>query len=355
MDISLESLCERMVAIPSTSHNEGKLSDFVAAYLANFEDLDLFRIGNNVVAKCDNGQNRRVVVAGHLDTVPPNNNDNPINCDGRIIGLGSADMKSGLAVMLGLAEIAKSFSVATTFVFYSCEEVASKFSGLLEIEKHSPELLEGDVAVLMEPTSSRIEGGCQGTLRVKVTLRGSRAHTARPWTGVNAIHRLGEVISRVNLAELRQPEIDGLVYRESLQIVHVEGGVANNVVPDSASVIINHRFAPDRSLEEAYLYLTTLLDDLVVLGEGDEMHLIEGVPGALPTIGDEFISTLMRATKLAPRAKLGWTDVAFFTSRDVPATNFGPGDPLLAHTKDEFVEISEIYSAFKAMRKALGA
>lgn len=355
MDSSLESLCERMVAIPSVSHNEAELADFVEAHLAGFDNLNLFRIGNNVVAKCDSNNRRRIVIAGHLDTVPSNGNDKPIVSNGRIIGLGSADMKSGLAVMLGLAGIANSFNVATTFVFYSCEEVSSQFSGLKEIEKYSSELLEGDAAVLMEPTSCRIEGGCQGTMRVKVTLRGKRAHTARPWTGINAIHRLGKVISRVVEAELRQPEINGLVYRESLQIVYVEGGVANNVVPDGASVVINYRFAPDRSLEEAYSSLKGLLGDAIASDDGDEIELIEGVPGALPALDDEFISTLMHSSDLEAYAKLGWTDVAFFASRQIPATNFGPGDPLLAHTREEHVEISEIYSAFNIMRKALTA
>lgn len=353
MGSDLVALCQQLVAIPSVSYGEEQLASFVANHLAQFTGTSVSRIGNNIIARSALGRSTRVIIAGHMDTVPPDGNEVPRLVNGRIHGLGSADMKSGLAVMLGLAEIAESFSVDTTFVFYTCEEVASVHSGLLEIERASSDLLLGDAAVLMEPTSSRIEAGCQGTMRVKIDLQGKRAHTARPWVGVNAIHRMAEVISRIAHAQFDESVIDTLQFREALQVVRVNGGVANNVVPDLATMVINHRFAPNRTVEEAFGFVTSLVEDLLEVAGGDVVVLEEGVAGALPNLSAPFISKLLEVSALPPKAKLGWTDAAFFSVRGIPATNFGPGDALLAHTKEECVEVSEIGSAFAAMRTAL--
>lgn len=353
MATDLVALCQEMMAIPSVSHDEEKLASFVANHLSQFPGLGISRIGNNIIARSALNRPSRVIIAGHLDTVPADDNLVPRFADGRIYGLGSADMKSGLAVMLGLAEIAGSFSADTTFIFYACEEVATRYSGLLEIERANPDFLRGDAAVLMEPTSSQIEAGCQGTMRVEIVIKGRRAHTARPWVGVNAIHRAADVISRIAGADLGKSVIDDLQFREALQVVKVNGGVANNVVPDLATIVVNHRFAPDKTVEEAFGFVESLVEDLLDLDGGDTVVLEEGVPGALPNLSDPFISRLLEASSAAPNAKLGWTDVAFFVARGISATNFGPGDPLLAHTKDESVEVSEIESAFTAMRTAL--
>lgn len=353
MATDLIKLCEKMVAIPSVSQSESDLASFVHAQLSSIPFLEVVRISDNVVARFTANHGRRAIIAGHLDTVPPAGNEVPVLESGRIYGLGSADMKSGLSVMLGLAEVADKFAVDTTFIFYACEEVASRFSGLLQIDKARPDFLAGDVAVLMEPTSTRIEAGCQGSMRVRVDLVGRRAHTARPWIGVNAIHRLGDIIQLINSEIPRQPVIDGLVFREALQIVKVEGGVANNVVPDLASITVNYRFAPDKTVEEAFSYLENLVATGIFPEQGDVIELIEAAPGAPPTLNDETISLLLDASGQPPRAKLGWTDVAFFSQRGIAATNFGPGDPLLAHTKEEFVETAEIDFAFNAMVRAL--
>ncbi len=353
MGTDIVALCQEMVAIPSVSHDEEKLASFVANYLSQVPGLGISRIGNNVIAKSALNRPSRVIIAGHLDTVPSDGNLESRFEDGRIYGLGSADMKSGLAVMLGLAEVAGSFSVDTTFIFYACEEVAASFSGLLEIERANPDIFRGDAAVLMEPTSSRIEAGCQGTMRVEIVIKGRRAHTARPWVGMNAIHRAAGVISRLAEVDLGVSVIDSLQYRESLQVVKVHGGVANNVVPDLATIVINYRFAPNKTVEEAFGFLKALVEDLLDKDSGDAIILEEGVPGALPNLSDPFILRLCEASTAAPGAKLGWTDVAFFAARGISATNFGPGDPLVAHTKNEFVEVTEIASAFAAMRNAL--
>lgn len=354
METDLAGLCHEMVAIPSVSHDEAKLAGFVESYLSEVAGLGVSRLGNNIIAKSISHSSNNVIIAGHLDTVPPDDNQVPYLKNGRIYGLGSSDMKAGLAVMLGLAGITSSFSVGTTFIFYAREEVAASQSGLLEIERMRPDVLQSDAAVLMEPTSGCVEAGCQGTMRVNIEVRGKRAHTARPWAGVNAIHRLGGFISRIADAALDNPVIDGLQFQESLQIVKVMGGVANNVVPDLATMVVNHRFAPDKDVESAFAFISSLVGDLLEPENGDSISLEEGVPGAVPYLDNELISKLMDVSGEPPRAKLGWTDVAFFSARGIPATNFGPGDPLVAHTKDEFVEISEIESVFSSMRAALG-
>lgn len=288
-----------------------------------------------------------------MDTVPADGNELPRISDRIISGLGSADMKSGLAVMIGLAQKAASLKSDVTFLFYVCEEVASKFSGLVEIGSVDSSILTADAAILLEPTSCRIEAGCQGTMRVRIEVLGRSAHTARPWMGVNAIHRLGDLIKAVASFEPRQPVIDGLVFRESLQVVKVEGGKSNNVVPDRASIVVNYRFAPDRTLVQAETYLRDLFGEFIFPEHGDNFELIEGVEGALPNLERLVIEDLAKVSNLPPRAKLGWTDVAYFSSRGIPATNYGPGDPLVAHTKDEYVNIDEIELAFNLLLQIL--
>lgn len=353
--MELAALCRDLVAIPSESHNETEIAEFVEKLLRTFTELEIHRIGDNIVATSWRERAGKVIIAGHLDTVPENGNGTPTFKDGRIFGLGSADMKAGLAVMLGLAEMSGVFDSDITFIFYAREEVASKFSGLREIEGVEPDFLKADAAILMEPTSCRIEGGCQGTLRIRISMAGRPAHTARPWMGINAIHRLAEVISKVSEFKLSQPKVGGLIYQESLQAVRIEGGTANNVVPDSSSVLINYRFSPDKSVEGAIRFLEDYFEGIVLKESGDILELVEGVAGALPNLDNPIIAELANISELAPKAKLGWTDVAFFTAHGIPATNFGPGDPLLAHTKEEFVDVSEIYFAYNALSRLLQA
>lgn len=351
--MELAALCRDLVAIPSESHKEAEIADLIEKLLRTFPELEIQRIGDNVVATSWKGRPQKVIIAGHLDTVPDSGNGIPTFSDGRIAGLGSADMKAGLSVMIGLAERSHNFKTDVTFIFYAREEVASKFSGLREIERTEPGFLQADAAILMEPTSCRIEGGCQGTLRIRITMAGRQAHTARPWVGINAIHRLGPVILKVVEFELSQPVVGGLVYQESLQAVRIEGGVANNVVPDSSSVLINYRFSPEKDIEGALHFLNDYFAGIVIKEMGDKLELDEGVSGALPNLDNPIFAELARISKFTPKAKLGWTDVAFFTANGIPATNFGPGDPLLAHTKEEFVEVSEIQAAYDVLSQLL--
>ncbi len=338
----LLALTAELVDIPSVSHDEGRASTFVADALRGSDHLEVRRIEQNVLARTSLGRPLRLLVAGHLDTVPPNGNDRAVIEGDRCSGLGAADMKGGVAVMLELAKSVVSPSVDVTYVWYACEEVEQRFSGLIAVEAASPELLAADAAVLAEPTSAVVEAGCQGVLRVVVSLGGERAHTARPWMGLNAIHRLAPLLDRVDEFVERRPILDGCEYREALQAVRVDGGVAGNVVPDEVRLVLNHRFAPDRTPEQAFGALCDLLAPAIDRRLGDHIELEDFSLPAAPNLGHPLLATLIEASGKSPRAKLGWTDVSFFTARGVPAVNYGPGDPLLAHTAGEWVGSDEL-------------
>ncbi|PLS76172.1 MAG: succinyl-diaminopimelate desuccinylase [Actinobacteria bacterium] len=349
----LLALTAELVDIPSVSHHEQALADHVESLLRAVPWLEVERLANNVVARTDLGRPARLVLAGHLDTVPANANERA-RIEGDVCwGLGAVDMKAGCAVFLELARTMAEPEVDVTYVFYECEEVASRFSGLRALAAERPALLDADAAVLGEPTAATIEAGCQGTLRLALTVRGERAHTARPWKGRNAIHRLAPVLERCASYAGRRPVLDGCEFAEALQAVHVEGGVAGNVVPDEARVVLNHRFAPDRSAEEAVAQVREVLDGTVDEAGGDRVEVVDHAEGALPRLTHPLLARLVAAAGSPPRAKLGWTDVSFFTARGVPATNFGPGDPSLAHAADERVERAELESVYAALTALL--
>lgn len=349
--IDLLRLTEELVDVPSESFSEKVLVDLIEDRLSSCEHLDCTRVGDNLVARTELGRKSRVVLGGHTDTVPADGNQSA-RIDGDILwGVGSADMKAGLAVMIALAEVHNSPPVDLSFVFYAREEVAAHHSGLGELADARPDLLEGDVAILGEPTGGDLEAGCQGSVRVRMTLRGERAHTARAWTGRNAIHRLGGLLVALGSYQPRRPEIQGCRFHEALQAVHVSGGVAGNVVPDEVTLDIAHRFAPDRSAEDATEYLMDLLADH--LEEGDDLEVTDVANAALPALDHVFVSGMVDRRSLAVRAKLGWTDVARFAAMGVPAVNLGPGDPTLAHTSDERVEGASIHATYDVLSEAI--
>ncbi|MGO8860039.1 MAG: succinyl-diaminopimelate desuccinylase [Acidimicrobiales bacterium] len=331
-----------LVAIPSLSHSEGAIADLVERRLHPCPWLKVQRSGDNVVARTDLGRAQRLILAGHLDTVAPDQNAEPRVDGDTLWGVGAADMKGGLAVMLDLATTTPAPAMDLTWCFYVCEEVSRADSGLLRLWREHPDLLAGDAAILGEPTGALVEAGCQGTMRVRVTLRGVRAHTARPFTGRNAIHRLGPLLERVANWEGRRVVLDGCTYAEQLQAVGVEGGVAGNVVPDVASVTLNFRYAPDRDLAGAEAFLRHLLDGTFTEREGDRWSLTDGADGAPPSLDHPLLAALVAGTGTGPNAKVGWTDVASFWEHGVPAANFGPGDPLLAHHPDEHVTRAQL-------------
>jgi succinyl-diaminopimelate desuccinylase len=353
----LLELTAELVDIPSVSHHEEAIADELQGRLERAPWLGVRRIGDNVVARTGLHRDLRLVIAGHTDTVPANGNERARIEGDTLWGLGSTDMKSGLAVMLDLALTVGEPAVDVTYVFYVAEEVEARHNGLGALFETAPELLAGDVALLGEPTGGAVEAGCQGSLRVDVTLAGERAHTARPWMGRNAIHRLGGLLTALDSYVERKPVIDDCEYREALQAVGVTGGVAGNVVPDRAVLTLNHRFAPDRTATEAAEHVRAFVEAATGSGAAggpvDGFEVVDVAEGAAPGLGHPLLRALIDRNRLPVRAKLGWTDVARFAAHGVPAANFGPGDPTLAHTADERVERSTIESVHTALRDLL--
>ncbi len=343
-------LTAALVDIPSESRDEARIADEVEAALRDqTSGFEIIRNGNAVLARTALGRPSRVLLAGHLDTVPVADNLPSRIENGELHGCGTSDMKSGDAVFLHLAATVAEPVHDLTLVFYDCEEIDSAANGLGRLERELPDWLAADVAILGEPTGGYIEAGCQGTLRVVVSATGTRAHSARPWLGDNAIHKLGAVLDRLAGYPARSVDIDGCVYREGLSAVRVDGGVAGNVIPDAASVTVNFRFAPDRSPDAALQHVHEVLDGLDV-----SVELTDSAAGALPGLSAPAAKSLVEAAGGQVRAKYGWTDVSRFAARGIPALNYGPGDPNLAHRRDERVPVAAITAAVDMLRGYLG-
>lgn len=341
------ALCD----IESVSGDERRIADAVEAAISHYGHLEVFRDGDAVVARTNLGRDRRVVIAGHLDTVPVNNNL-PSRFEGQeLVGRGTVDMKAGVAVQLKLAAELAEPNVDVTWIWYDHEEVADELNGLGRLSRNHPEFLRGDFAILGEPTNAQIEGGCNGTLRIDVTTRGLRAHSARAWVGRNAIHAAAPILSTLAAYEPRSVEVEGLVYRESLNAVQVAGGVASNVIPDACTVTINYRFAPSRSGAEAIEHVTSLFADL----DGLEFEVTDLAEGARPGLDAPLARAFMEAVGGEAFPKYGWTDVARFSALGIPAVNYGPGDPLRAHTDDERVDTAQITECERGLRAWLTA
>jgi succinyl-diaminopimelate desuccinylase len=344
LDLSADvvALTAALVDIESVSRNEQVIADAVETALAGLDHLEVVRDGHTLVARTRLGHPERVLIGGHLDTVPLNANLPSHVDDDLLYGLGSCDMKGGVAVALRLAATLSAPNRDVTYVFYECEEIEARFNGLGRLATSRPELLAADFAILMEPTNAVVEAGCQGTMRVEVLLRGVRSHSARAWRGVNAIHAASPVLDRLLAYVPRQPVIDGLTYHEGLNAVGISGGVAGNVVPDECRVNINHRFAPDRSEAEAEAHVRELFD-------GFELEVMDSAPGALPGLDRPAAQAFVDAVGGQVAPKFGWTDVAQFAQLGVPAVNFGPGDPMLAHTQEEHVPTADLRRCEEAL------
>ena len=337
-----------LVDIESVSRDEKAIADCVEDVLSQSDHLTTARHGNTVMARTNLGREQRVVLAGHLDTVPLNNNFPSTVVDDLIYGCGTADMKSGVALALHLAATLPDPGYDITYLFYEAEEIESEFNGLNLVAQTHPDWLTADFAVLLEPTYGVVEAGCQGTLRAAIRTTGRRAHTARAWRGVNAIHTAGAVLRRLDDYRPRTVTIDGCTYREGLNAVRISGGVAGNVVPDLCEVEINLRFAPDRSEKQALEHVQEVFD-------GFEVELTDSAAGALPGLNAAPARDFVAAVGAEPAAKLGWTDVARFAALGIPALNYGPGDPLLAHAPDEHVEIGKIRDGAATLHRWLAA
>jgi succinyl-diaminopimelate desuccinylase len=340
----------RLVNISSVSRHEHEIAEYIEHQLAACSHLEVVRVGDNVVARTKGTRSQRVILAGHLDTVPGNSAYHVLSKES-LTGLGAVDMKASLAVMLSLALDATPRAMEMTFVFYAREEVARSESGLEEIFQLRPDLMSGDVAIVGEPTGGHVEAGCQGSMRVQIEMSGLRAHSARPFEGVNAIHRAGSLIERAAGYQPREVVLDGVVFVEQLQVVGVHGGVAPNVVPDNVQLVLNYRVAPDRDFNGAVTWLQSFLAEC--LGGEDSFAVVDWAPPAQPQL-QGVLGNLVTLTQRPARAKVGWTDVATFAAHGIPATNFGAGDPLLAHTDKEKVFENEVADYHKILVAWLG-
>ena len=340
------ALTAALVDIPSESRHEQRIADEIETALREQTDgFEIIRNGDAVLARTNLGRPSRVLLAGHTDTVPAADNLPSRRVDDELHGCGTSDMKSGDAVFLHLAATIGEPAHDITLVLYDCEEIEASANGLGRIERELPDWLQADVAILGEPSGGFIEAGCQGTLRVVVSATGTRAHSARSWLGDNAIHKLGAVLDRLSAYQARNVEIDGCTYREGLSAVRIDGGVAGNVIPDAASLTVNFRFAPDRSIEQALAHVREVFDGLDV-----HIEQTDAAAGALPGLTKPAAAALVAAAGGQVRAKYGWTDVARFAALGIPAVNYGPGDPNLAHRVDERVSVAQITATTDMLR-----
>ena len=358
LHLNAADLTEALCNIESVSGQEAPIADAIEAALGDLKHLQVTRDGNAIVARTNLGRARRVVIAGHIDTVPIAQNlpvERRIDAatgEALLWGRGTVDMKAGVAVQLRLAATVTDPNVDVTYIFYDNEEVDASLNGLGRISRNRPDLLAADFAILCEPTGAQIEGGCNGTMRVEVVTKGVKAHSARPWMGSNAIHSAAPALATLAAHEPLELEVDGLVYRESLNAVLINGGIATNVIADECVITVNYRFAPSRDAAAAKGYLREVFADTPGIAE---IRVVDLAEGARPGLDRPEAESFMAATGLSARPKYGWTDVARFSSLGVPAVNFGPGNPSLAHADNEAVAISEIYACEEALTKWLTA
>jgi succinyl-diaminopimelate desuccinylase len=350
LDLAMDAaaLTVALCDIESVSGDERRLAEAIELVLREVPHLTVDRDGDAVVARTNLGRTERVVVAGHIDTVPLGDNLPCRVVDGRIHGCGTTDMKSGVAVQLRLAAHLPEPNRDITYVFYDHEEVEADKNGLGRVARNHPDWLAGDFAVLMEPTNATVEGGCQGTVRADVVLRGHRAHSARSWMGSNAIHAAGDLLQRLAAYHAAEVVIDGLTYREGMNAVGITGGVAGNVIPDECRVTVNYRFAPDKNEDQAAEVVRRVLS-------GFEVEISDSAPGALPGLSHPAAAEFVAMVGREPLPKFGWTDVARFSALGVPAVNYGPGDPSVAHQREEYCDIAPILECEQKLRAWLGA
>ena len=333
--------------IASESGDETTLADAIEAAVSAYGHLEIIRDGDTVVARTQLGRDRRVVIAGHIDTVPINRNlpveDREIDGEAFLWGRGTVDMKAGVAVQLKLAAELVAPPVDITWMWYDHEEVDSSLNGLGRLSRNRPDLFAGDFAILGEPSNGEVEGGCNGTLRALIRTDGVRAHSARSWIGENAIHKAAPILARLAEYRAREIEVEGLVYREGLNAVRISGGVAGNVIPDACEVEVNYRFAPSRDAEAAERVVRDVFT-------GFDIEIVDVAEGARPGLDAALAQDFVTAVGATPKPKYGWTDVARFSALGIPAVNYGPGDPHLAHHDEERVPFAQIDAVERGLR-----
>ncbi|KQZ24441.1 succinyl-diaminopimelate desuccinylase [Microbacterium sp. Root553] len=349
LDLTASSadLTRAICDIPSVSGDETALADAIEQSVSGYAHLEVIRHGNTIVARTNLGRAQRVAIAGHIDTVPINDNvptrDVEIEGVAYLWGRGTVDMKGGTAVQLKLAAELTEPSLDITWMWYDNEEVEASKNGLALLAAVRPDLFQADFAILGEPSNGEVEGGCNGTMRAIVRTSGVRAHAARAWIGENAIHRAAPILARLAEYRAREVAVDGLLYRESMSAVRISGGVAGNVIPDACEVEVNYRFAPSKSAADAESHIRNLL-------AGFDVEITDVAEGARPGLDAPIAQDFVAAVGAEPRPKYGWTDVARFSALGIPAVNYGPGDPHLAHHDEERVPLAQIDAVERGLR-----
>jgi succinyl-diaminopimelate desuccinylase len=324
----------QLVDVPSESRQEADL----VALVRDLVPLEPLYDDGEVLLYGD--ADAPVVLAGHLDTIPAQGNIPGRIADGAVHGLGASDMKGGVAVMIELARA----GAPGRYLFFNREEVPVSESPLPAL--FATDLLDGiQLAVVLEPTDVILHAGCLGNVQARVTFHGQSAHSARPWTGVNAIHELVRGLERLVRLEPLDVELDGLVYREVVSAVRVDGGIAANVIPAEAGVELNFRYAPGRSREEAEARLRELVP------HGD-VEILSNSPSAPPSLTNPLTVKLRELVPdVAP--KQAWTPVAQFAEQGIDAINYGPGATPYAHKVDEQIPIANLEQCFTTLRTFL--
>ncbi len=352
LDLSASSvnITRQICDYESVSGNERALADAIVAALADRDHLEIHRDGDAIVARTNLARERRVVIAGHIDTVPVNRNlptrFETIDGEEFLWGRGTVDMKAGVAVQLKLAASLTDPLVDVTWMWYDHEEVSADLNGLGRLAAHRPDLFECDFAILGEPSNGQVEAGCNGNLRVEVRTFGVRAHSARGWVGENAVHKAAPILDALVTYVPHEVEVDGLVYREGFNAVGISAGIAGNVIPDECVVQVNYRFAPNRSGIEAVAHVQNVF-------EGFDVTVVDLAEGARPGLNAPVARDFLAAVGGVAHPKFGWTDVARFSALGIPAVNYGPGDPLKAHADDERVSLPQIVECERGLRSWL--
>jgi succinyl-diaminopimelate desuccinylase len=347
--MTLQETLAEIVSIHSVTGNEGRLCTAIAERLLPIWTMQgVTRIGNALIVGQQTGR-PIITLFGHLDTVPLQDNGDPVVSGGRMAGLGTTDMKSGLAVMIHLLEddAVRTGPYDVVGVFYDREEGPADENGLEEVLDKAPWLADSEFAVVLEPTDLRVELGCNGTMNADVVFEGKAAHSARPWLGENAVTKAGEWLASMHQRQPGSVVIDGLEFREVFSVTRAEGGVANNVLPANLRLNLNYRFPPIYSLDEAEDRLRR------VAADADWIVVTDRAPAGEVVQANPHLDRLVAVSGAERSGKQGWTDVARLSGRGIPAVNYGPGDPALAHQQAESVELANVDRCLAVMREFL--
>ena len=335
-----------LCSISSVTGDEKEIGDWLENWLQQFPSFEYERVGHSFAVRGPWRNRPKIALVGHTDTVPPHPGDPaPKMTDTQVIGLGSSDMKGGLAIMMALIEDLDPDEVPydLAYVFYDAEEGPFSQSGLGPLLDSVQWLKEIDLGFCLEPSDNVVQVGCVGTLHAKIEFQGKSCHSARPWQGENAIHKAGAFLETLHALDPNEVEVDGFVFHEVMSVTMAQGGRARNVIPNSFEISLNSRFAPGKSLERAQA------DVLERVGDLAKVEFTDLSPSGRVVTDNSLFQRFLTQTNVEVTAKQAWTDVARFTEADIDAVNFGPGLSSQAHQAAEYIDIdllTESYTLF---------